>query len=45
MVEYALLIALISVAVLLVLLILGPRIAGFFERVDTETAAVSVGPT
>jgi pilus assembly protein Flp/PilA len=40
MVEYGLLIALISIAVIAVLVLLGPRIAGFFTAVDTalETA-------
>jgi len=36
MVEYGLLIALISIAVIAVLVLLGPRIAGFFTAVDTE---------
>lgn len=39
MVEYGLLIALISIAVIAVLVLLGPRIAGFFESVDNQLAA------
>ncbi|OGX06376.1 MAG: hypothetical protein A3G87_01895 [Omnitrophica bacterium RIFCSPLOWO2_12_FULL_50_11] len=35
MVEYGLLIALISIAVIAVLVVLGPRIAGFFTAVDS----------
>lgn len=34
MVEYGLLVALISIAVITVLVALGPRIAGFFDTVD-----------
>ena len=40
LVEYALLIAFISVAVIAILFLLGPRIAEFFNQVDTETAEV-----
>ena len=36
MVEYGLLIALISIAVIAVLVALGPRIASFFQSVDNE---------
>ena len=39
MVEYGLLIALISIAVIAVLVLLGPRIAGFFQAVDNQLAA------
>jgi pilus assembly protein Flp/PilA len=39
MVEYGLLIALISIAVMAVLILLGPRIAGFFQAVDTQLAS------
>ncbi len=39
MVEYGLLIALISIAVIGVLITLGPRIAGFFQSVDDQLAA------
>ncbi len=39
MVEYGLLIALISIAVIAVLVALGPRIAGFFQSVDNQLAA------
>ena len=39
MVEYGLLIALISIAVIAVLVSLGPRIAGFFQSVDNQLAA------
>ena len=42
MVEYGLLIALISVAVIAVLVLLGPRIAGFFQSVDNRLANVPV---
>ena len=38
MVEYGLLIALISIAVIAVLVLLGPRIASFFKSVDDELA-------
>jgi pilus assembly protein Flp/PilA len=38
MVEYGLLIALISIAVIAVLVLLGPRIASFFTAVDDELA-------
>ena len=38
MVEYGLLIALISIAVIAVLVVLGPRIASFFQAVDTQLA-------
>ncbi|MDP3920548.1 MAG: Flp family type IVb pilin [Candidatus Omnitrophota bacterium] len=38
MVEYGLLIALISIAVIAVLVALGPRIAGFFQAVDSQLA-------
>ena len=44
MVEYGLLIALISIAVIAVLVALGPRIAGFFQSVDDQLAA-STPPT
>lgn len=40
MVEYGLLVALISIAVIGVLILLGPRIAGFFTSVDNQLAAV-----
>ena len=40
MVEYGLLVALISIAVIGVLIVLGPRIAGFFTTVDQQLAAV-----
>jgi len=39
MVEYGLLIALISIAVIAVLIALGPRIATFFQSVDDQLAA------
>ena len=39
MVEYGLLIALISIAVIAVLVALGPRIAGFFQSVDDQLAS------
>ena len=39
MIEYGLLIGLISVAVIAVLVLLGPRIAGFFQSVDNTLAA------
>lgn len=39
MVEYGLLIALISIAVIAVLVLLGPRIASFFSAVDNQLAA------
>ena len=39
MVEYGLLIALISIAVIAVLVLLGPRIATFFQSVDDQLAA------
>ena len=39
MVEYGLLIALISIAVIAVLVLLGPRIASFFQSVDDQLAA------
>lgn len=39
MVEYGLLIALISIAVIAVLVVLGPRIATFFQSVDDQLAA------
>ncbi len=44
MVEYGLLIALISIAVIGVLIALGPRIAGFFQSVDDQLAAVPTVP-
>ncbi len=45
MVEYGLLIALISIAVIAVLVLLGPRIASFFQAVDDELAtATPVAP-
>ena len=40
MVEYGLLVALISIAVVGVLVLLGPRIAGFFTAVDNQLQAV-----
>lgn len=40
MVEYGLLVALISIAVIGVLILLGPRIAGFFTNVDQQLQAV-----
>ena len=40
MVEYGLLVALISIAVIGVLILLGPRIAGFFTAVDNQLQAV-----
>jgi pilus assembly protein Flp/PilA len=42
MVEYGLLIALISIAVIAVLVVLGPRIAGFFQSVDDQLNTVPV---
>ena len=39
MVEYGLLIALISIAVIAVLVVLGPRSAGFFPAVDDQLSA------
>jgi len=42
MVEYGILVALISIAVIGVLILLGPRIAGFFTTVDNQLAAVPV---
>lgn len=39
MVEYGLLIGLISIAVIAVLVVLGPRIAAFFQSVDDTLAA------
>lgn len=39
MVEYGLLIALISIAVIAVLVALGPRIASFFQSVDDRLSA------
>ncbi|MBI1977630.1 MAG: Flp family type IVb pilin [Candidatus Omnitrophica bacterium] len=45
MVEYGLLIALISIAVIAVLVVLGPRIAGFFQAVDTQLAASTPPPS
>ena len=45
MVEYGLLIALISIAVIAVLVVLGPRIAGFFQAVDTQLASSTPPPT
>ena len=44
MVEYGLLIALISIAVIAVLVLLGPRIAGFFQSVDNQLAASAPAP-
>ncbi len=44
MVEYGLLIALISIAVIAVLVLLGPRIAGFFRSVDNQLAASTPAP-
>jgi len=41
LVEYALIIALISTAIILVLVFLGPRIASIFSQFNTETAEVS----
>jgi len=40
LVEYALLIAFISVAVIAILILLGPKISEFFNQVNTETAQV-----
>ena len=40
MVEYGLLIALISIAVIAVLVVLGPHIAAFFQTVDTQLQTV-----
>ena len=40
MVEYGLLIALISIAVIAVLVVLGPHIASFFQSVDTQLTTV-----
>ena len=40
MVEYGLLIALISIAVIAVLVVLGPHIASFFQTVDNQLTAV-----
>ena len=45
MVEYGLLIALISIAVMAVLILLGPRIAGFFQAVDSQLAASTPATT
>ena len=45
MVEYGLLIALISIAVIAVLVLLGPRIAGFFQAVDTQLQTATPPPT
>lgn len=45
MVEYGLLIALISIAVIAVLVVLGPRIASFFQAVDNQLAASTPAPT
>lgn len=39
MVEYGLLVGLISIAVIAVLVLLGPRIATFFQSVDDSLAA------
>ena len=44
MVEYGLLIALISIAVIAVLVALGPRIAGFFTSVDTALQTATPVP-
>jgi len=44
MVEYGLLIALISIAVIAVLVVLGPRIASFFQAVDTQLASSTPAP-
>ena len=44
MVEYGLLIALISIAVIAVLVALGPRIASFFQSVDDQLAASTPTP-
>lgn len=38
MVEYGLLIAFIAIATLVVLMVLGPRIAGYFQSVDDTLA-------
>ncbi|MDD5217563.1 MAG: Flp family type IVb pilin [Candidatus Omnitrophica bacterium] len=38
MVEYGLLVALISIAVITVLILLGPRIAAYFASVDNQLA-------
>ena len=45
MVEYGLLIALISIAVIAVLVLLGPRIAGFFRSVDNQLASSTPATT
>ena len=44
MVEYGLLIALISIAVIAVLVVLGPHIATFFQTVDNQLTAVPTAP-
>lgn len=47
MVEYGLLIALISIAVIAVLVVLGPHIASFFQAVDeqlTTSAPTTTAP-
>jgi pilus assembly protein Flp/PilA len=44
MVEYGLLLALLSIAVIAVLVVLGPRIAGFFTTVDTELQNATPAP-
>ena len=44
MVEYGLLIALISIAVIGVLVLLGPHIASFFQSVDTQLVAANHTP-
>lgn len=45
MVEYGLLIALISIAVIAVLVLLGPHIASFFQAVDNQLASNQPAPT
>ena len=44
MVEYGLLIALISIAVIAVLVVLGPHIASFFQTVDNQLTTVPTTP-
>lgn len=44
MVEYGLLIALISIAVIAVLVLLGPNIAGFFTTVNDQLVAAQGNP-
>ena len=44
MVEYGLLIALISIAVIAVLVVLGPHIASFFQVVDNQLTTSTPAP-